>query len=81
MEQELNDGNVTEAIILVNANGTETNWFQYLYDGVLCFTDHRIDYTGEGSGSTHGSCFVYFGPNRRQFAKTFKQFGNVVRRF
>jgi len=80
---ELKSGNVTEAVVLVNSHATETSWFQPLFGGVLCFTDHRIDFvspTGEAQcGSTHGSCFVYFGDNEKDFIRIFRNFGYVVK--
>lgn len=81
--EELEAGRTTAAIVLVNAHGTDTGWFQPLFDGVLCFTDHRINFYGDGdrSGSTHGSAFAYFGDKREYFAKTFSMFGAVVERF
>jgi hypothetical protein len=76
-------GRVTAGIVLVNAHCTDTDWFQPLWNSVLCFTDHRINFYGddERSGSTHGSVFVYFGPEEGKFAATFAQFGAVVRGF
>jgi phage N-6-adenine-methyltransferase len=74
----------TEAILLVNANSTDTKWFQPLWDYVLCFTNHRINFIcpdGEKSGSTHGSVFVYFGPNQKKFAEVFSRLGVIVRRW
>lgn len=77
-------GDVTEAIVLLNSNSNETEWFQPLWNHTLCFTRGRINYytsTGEQeNGSTHGSVFAYLGPNWREFAKRFAQYGNVVRR-
>lgn len=81
---EYTTGNVSAAVILVNAHCTDTRWFQPLWDHVLCFTDHRIDFsagTDDRSGSTHGSVFVYLGPHRRLFANTFTPFGAIVERF
>jgi len=75
---------VSEAILLVNSRATDSDWFQSCFEGVICFTDHRIDFDSpyeKPTGSTHGSCFVYFGPNKEKFAKIFSQFGNVVRRW
>jgi len=78
-------GITTEAILLVNAHATDTDWFQPLWDYVLCFTNHRINFYGpngqRGSGSTHGSVFVYFGPKPKVFAKEFSRFGAIVRRW
>jgi hypothetical protein len=82
--QEIAAGRVTEAVVLVNANSTETNWFAPLWDHVLCFTDHRINFqTPEGevkNQSTHGSVFIYIGPNHRAFCKHFSKWGYLVRR-
>lgn len=77
-------GRVPAAVTLVNAHCTDTRWFQPLWDYTLCFTDHRIDFaagTTDRSGSTHGSVFVYLGSEHSLFAKTFDQFGAVVRRY
>ena len=73
---------VKQAIVLVNAHCTDTIWFQSLWDGILCFTDHRIDFYGDltRSGSTHGSVFAYFGKNEDGFTKLFSEFGAVVRK-
>lgn len=75
-------GKVSAAVILVNAHCTDTTWFRPLWDGCLCFTDHRINFEGDKdrSGSTHGSVFAYFGPDRAAFVDAFSQFGFVVAR-
>lgn len=75
---------VTEAIVLVNSRATDAEWFQPMFDGIICFTDHRIDFDSpeeKQTSSTHGSCFIYFGPNKAKFAKVFSGFGNVMRRY
>lgn len=79
--QELKAGTVTAAITLVNAHCTDTQWFQNLWAGVLCFTNHRINFAGDDtrSGSTHGSVFAYFGPEEDFFADEFAQYGAVVK--
>lgn len=81
LSEELASGSTTEAVVLVNAHGTDTFWFQFLWNGTLCFTDHRINFYGddERSGSTHGSVFAYFGENDNAFAEEFSQYGAVVR--
>ena len=81
--QQLAAGHTTAAILLVNANSTDAAWFQPLWDFLLCFTDHRINFIAGGqeeSGSTHGSAFVYFGPDRSAFLKQFSAFGAIVER-
>jgi hypothetical protein len=82
LDSERQNGNVTAAIVLVNAHCTDTVWFKSLWDGILCFTDHRINFYGddERSGSTHGSVFVYFGDKAGHFANEFSGFGAVVTR-
>jgi DNA N-6-adenine-methyltransferase (Dam) len=70
-------GNVTAAIILLNAYGFDAAWFQPLWRGELCFTDHRIKFYG--GGPTFGSLFVYLGPDRVRFDRIFSRFGTVVR--
>jgi len=78
-------GITQEAILLVNSHATDTDWFQPLWDFVLCFTNHRINFYGpggqKGNGSTHGSVFVYLGPKQKVFAKEFSKFGAIVRRW
>ena len=72
---------VEEAIMLVNSRATDADWFQPCFDGVICFTDHRIDFDSpyeKKTSSTHGSCFVYFGDNPGEFSRVFSKFGNVV---
>ncbi len=84
---EYEAGNVTAAVLLVNAHGTDTDWFRpFLRDYYpLCFTDHRIDFDSagreKGSGSTHGSAFCYLGPEPERFAAVFASFGTVLRRW
>lgn len=81
-------GRVTNAVALVNAHCTDTEWFQPLWDHQLCFTDHRIDFDSAGrekaTTSTHGSVFVHLGgefaPPER-FRDVFAEFGAIVRRW
>lgn len=76
-------GKVPAAVLLVNANSTDAGWFQPLWNFLLCFTNHRINFVspvGAESGSTHGSVFVYFGPDRDRFIEEFMPLGAVVER-
>lgn len=82
---EYKAGRVKQAIMLVNANVTDTKWFAPFWNYLICFTNHRINFilpenVEEKSGSTHGSIFVYLGLNGESFIQEFKQFGVVVRR-
>lgn len=86
IEKFFNDFESTfnEGIILVNSNATETDWFQPLFEGIICFVDHRISFIFpeiEKSTPTHGNSFVYFGLNREKFAEIFAEFGNIVKRW
>jgi ParB-like chromosome segregation protein Spo0J len=74
---------VDAGIILVSSSCTETLWFRLLWDGVLCFTNHRIQFYGdEGNRGqpTTGSIFVYFGPNPDRFVDVFGRFGTCTAR-
>jgi hypothetical protein len=82
---ELALGEVTAAIIVANAKACDAKWFQPLWNGVLCFADHRIDFTSgdgqPGSRPNHGTVFAYFGPDEGRFADEFRAFGVIVRRW
>jgi len=78
------DSSFNEGIILVNSRATDADWFQPMFEGIICFTDHRIDFDSpdeKKTSSTHGSCFVYFGSNREKFAEVFNEFGNIIKRW
>lgn len=75
-------GNVTAGILLLNAYGFDSDWFQPLWDWPICFTDHRITFWSpqrETGGPANANIFVYLGPDDRRFAEVFRQFGRVVR--
>jgi DNA N-6-adenine-methyltransferase (Dam) len=75
-------GEVKAGILLITALTTDTQWFQALWSGVLCFTSGRIKFDGEGgSSNTAGSVFVYFGPDEARFAEEFTALGTVVRKW
>lgn len=78
--EELDSGNVTQAVILVN-NATDTKWFRSLieHSDTLCFTTGRIAFInpkGESvAGAAQGQVFIYFGTRKREFVETFSKFG------
>lgn len=81
--REYSKGNISQAVLLVNA-ATDTKFFVPLWNYPICFTDHRIHFNSPaGTPSkrqpTHGSVFVYFGPNVAAFADVFGQFGHIVK--
>ncbi len=79
---EYEQGNVQEAVLLVNA-AVDTKWFQSLWKFLVCFPDRRINFTTpepSANGSTHGSALVYIGNHPQRFVEVFRRFGVVVRR-
>lgn len=81
--QDYEAGRVQEAVILVNSNSNDTEWFRPLWDHTLCFSYGRVNFWNEEeqeNGPTHGSCFVYLGKNTEAFKAAFGRFGAVVRR-
>ena len=80
--REYERGNVTEAILLV-VSDTDAGWFQWLYDFLICFADHKIRFNRPGrasEGQFFGSCFVYFGEHEQRFIDVFSSIGTVVKR-
>jgi hypothetical protein len=87
INEQYEKGTISAGILLVNSHPTETKWFQALLRRhPVCFTDHRINFVngGEGDpeagGSTHGSAFIYLGPDEAAFAREFARYGTVVQR-
>jgi hypothetical protein len=79
---EYESGHLLSAILLVNGTSFETAWFQPLYNYPICFHNGRINFIPGASdsenGATHGSVFVYFGPDKAKFINRFKQFGRIM---
>jgi ParB family chromosome partitioning protein len=81
---EYNEGRVAEAIVVLNAHATDTQWFQPMFNHLLCFTDHRPKFwnkDGVGEAPNHGAVFSYIGPQPDKFARVFSALGNVVHRY
>lgn len=73
-------GNVSEAILLVNAE-PHREWFKPFWDYAVCFTDHSIRFAGPEDEEwvlPNGQAFVYLGPQVETFASVFHRFGAVV---
>jgi len=84
LTEERKLGMISAAIVLVNAHSSDARWFWPLWDGTLCFTYQRLDFTAGGGrrqGSTHGSALAYFGPEPALFAAEFAEVGAIVRRW
>lgn len=79
---EYAQGNVTEGIILVNANALGAKWGQLLWDfTVVCSPSARIHFLKPGGGhtsSTHGSLVGYVGSNPATFAAEFSPLGRIA---
>jgi phage N-6-adenine-methyltransferase len=85
--QEFEYGDVRSAIVLLNANSTETRWWQPLWQYPICFTDHRIKFVSPDglseSNPTNGSAFVWMGRRSTKlsaFINQFSKWGTVVER-
>ena len=76
---EIESGNVTQAIVLVN-NATEAQWFRSLVDKALlvAFTRRRvrfIDQDGNPSGAPlQGQAIIYIGKNEDKFLEAFSPY-------
>jgi hypothetical protein len=80
--EEYDEGRVTAAVLLLNAYGFDSGWFQPLWDYPICFTDHRVQFYSpqrETGGPANGNVFIYLGPDPERFRDTFCQFGSIVR--
>lgn len=78
--QEYNEGNVTEAILLVNAY-LYKQWFAPLWKYPICFPSGRISFwnaQGKSGRSPHSSAFVYFGNHTQRFVDVFSVFGDGI---
>jgi len=75
----LHEGDVTEAILLVN-NATETAWFgqAVAYASVVCFPSSRARYwqaDGTKGQPLQGQAILYFGDSPELFTKAFRSIG------
>jgi hypothetical protein len=78
--KEYEEGNVTEAILLVNAAIGDA-WFIKLWKYHLCFVHRRIQFIspdGRRNQPTKGNVFVYFGTRREAFIQHFAEIGHCV---
>lgn len=76
--EEYERGCVKEAILLVKA-AIETEWFEPLWDRVICFPKGRVNFWREdgGTGAPHASAVVYFGEHPGKFVSVFKKLGRI----
>ena len=74
-------GNIDECILLVNSLHSQ-NWQAPLFDYVICFVDHRIQFvSGDGTENknpTMQNMFIYMGDRKELFSEAFTPFGYVM---
>jgi len=81
--QKYKGGETRQACVLVN-NATETNFYQDMLRecSSVCFIKGRVKFVDEAgieSGAPlQGQTVLYFGPNRKMFAKCFAGFGVIL---
>jgi hypothetical protein len=79
--EEYKSGRVKSAILLLNAYGFDSGWFQPLWQYPICFTDHRVQFYSpqkESGGPANANIFIYLGKKTKIFRDKFKEFGHVV---
>ncbi len=79
---EYRAGNVTEAILCVNAD-TCRSWFAPLWDFPICFVYEPVQFIRPGGEKEHhffGTAFVYLGTNIQSFIDVFHSIGAVALR-
>ena len=79
--EEVANGNVSEAIVLVN-NATETRWWQTFAraSSAICLVRRRVKFwhpSGKTATPTQGQVVLYFGPNVAAFRDAFASIGAV----
>lgn len=84
---EYQSGNVNAAILLATTK-TGSSWFTDLWNYLICFVDHDINfdclvknknrYNGKAT-HIHGSIFVYLGTNEQAFITEFSRFGHIAK--
>lgn len=72
-------GNVTEAIALLPGR-IDTNWFQPLYEYVMCNVHGRLQFANSPYNSPFPAVIVYLGCRIENFIDTFKGLGPIMRR-
>ena len=77
--EEYAAGNITEAMVLVNAV-PGNKWFHPLWEHTVCFVYRRIHFINGSGAPTHSNAVVYLGNNVQKFAEAFGKHGAVVRR-
>ena len=80
--EEYESGRVNSAILLLNAYGFDTIWFQPLWKYTICFTNHRVEFYSpqrESGGPANANIFIYMGNDAEKFRSVFNEIGYIVR--
>jgi len=73
------NGEIREAIALLPGR-IDTQWFQPLYDYLICHIRGRLNYPQSKSATPFPSVIVYLGDNRTGFIEAFRELGPIMRR-
>lgn len=77
---EYKNNNIKACILLLNAS-VSNQWFQKVWDYVVCITKRRIRFSnpaGEFNSPTNGNVFVYMGQEEHKFIEVFAHYGKVI---
>ena len=72
---------VTEAIVVLNANAMTTSWLSPLLRFPVCIPSRRIPHYGpggKGGAPNSRTVVVYIGPLIHRFARVFSSLGTVM---
>jgi len=76
------EGQVQEAICVLNANAMTTSWFAPLLAFPVCIPPRRLSFYApdgtEGTSPTAGTVVVYVGPSLSRFADVFGDLGRIM---
>lgn len=74
-------GDVTECVLVLNANAMTTTWFKPLLSFAVCIPSRRIPHMGpggKGGSPNSGTVIVYVGPHADRFSSVFSRLGTVM---
>lgn len=81
IKHEYEQGNITEAIVLVAAR-TETRWFNSINNFIWCAITGRLSFSGQNSKgrAPFASAVFYIGNNPAKFISVFQKFGATYKK-
>jgi hypothetical protein len=79
---EYKAGNMSECVIVLNANATTTAWFAPLFQFPMCFPPQRIKHLQPGdptpASPPNGTVLVYLGDRPDEFYRVFSELGAIT---